>query len=52
MELPGVRRKSYEDWPVTFMDPDKLDTAGFYYVNHGDGLLSVLQSDASTLDGG
>jgi ribosomal protein S27AE len=36
MELPGVQRESYEDWPVTFMDPDKLAAAGFYYINHGD----------------
>jgi hypothetical protein len=36
MELPGVRRKSYEDWPVTFMDPNKMAAAGFYYTCHGD----------------
>jgi hypothetical protein len=36
MELPGVQLRSYEDWPVTFMDPEKIAAAGFYYTCHGD----------------
>jgi hypothetical protein len=30
MEMEALRLKSYEDWPLTFMDPHKLATAGFY----------------------
>ncbi|XP_069680761.1 baculoviral IAP repeat-containing protein 7-B isoform X2 [Periplaneta americana] len=27
------RRKTYEKWPVAFMDPNRLSAAGFYYKN-------------------
>ncbi|XP_047355433.1 baculoviral IAP repeat-containing protein 8-like isoform X1 [Vespa velutina] len=31
-----VRLQSFENWPVTFIEPKRLATAGFYYVGEAD----------------
>jgi hypothetical protein len=36
MVLQAVRLKSYESWPLSFMDPEEMDAAGFYYTGYGD----------------
>lgn len=34
--LEAVRRQTFADWPITYMDPDKLARAGFYYLKTKD----------------
>jgi hypothetical protein len=36
MKSEADRRKTYERWPVSFMDTNHLSAAGFYYTNQGD----------------
>nr|CAD7461407.1 unnamed protein product [Timema tahoe] len=36
MKMESERRKTFRRWPVPFMDPDKLASAGFYYLNKDD----------------
>jgi hypothetical protein len=36
MEIEALRLKSYEDRPLTFMDPKELAAAGLYYTFHDD----------------
>jgi baculoviral IAP repeat-containing protein 2/3 len=36
MGLQGVRLKSSESWPLSFMDQEEMATAAFYYTCHGD----------------
>lgn len=38
MKCEADRLKTYEKWPVVFMDPHRLSAAGFYYMNRGDGV--------------
>ncbi|KAG7201967.1 hypothetical protein KM043_004667 [Ampulex compressa] len=32
----SARLQSFENWPVPFMEPEKLAAAGFYYIGEGD----------------
>lgn len=34
----SVRLASYGNWPVAYMDPAKLSSAGFYYTGEGDNV--------------
>jgi hypothetical protein len=34
--LEELRLKSYDDWPVTFMDPKQMAEAGLYYTCNDD----------------
>ena len=36
MKKESDRRKTYETWPVSFMDPHRLSAAGFYYTDQND----------------
>jgi len=36
MKSEADRRKTYEKWPVPFMDKDHLSAAGFFFTNRGD----------------
>lgn len=36
MKSEADRRRTYERWPVPFMDTNLLSAAGFYYTNKGD----------------
>ena len=36
MKCETDRRRTYERWPVPFMDINRLSAAGFYYTNQGD----------------
>jgi len=36
MKSEADRRRTYERWPVPFMDKDRLSAAGFYFTNRGD----------------
>lgn len=36
MKRESDRRKTYESWPITFMDPHRLSAAGFYYTDQND----------------
>jgi len=36
MKSEADRRKTYEGWPVSFMDKNQLSAAGFYFTNRGD----------------
>jgi hypothetical protein len=36
MKSEADRRRTYEKWPVPFMDKDHLSAAGFYFTNRGD----------------
>jgi hypothetical protein len=36
MKSEADRRRTYEKWPVPFMDKDDLSAAGFYFTKRGD----------------
>jgi E3 ubiquitin-protein ligase XIAP len=36
LKCEANRRKTYERWPVPFMDPHRMAAAGFYYINQAD----------------
>jgi hypothetical protein len=36
MKSEADRRRTYERWPVSFMDKDHMSAAGFYFTNRGD----------------
>jgi len=36
MKSEADRRRTFEDWPVAFMDTNRLSAAGFYFTNRND----------------
>jgi len=36
MKIEADSRKTYDEWPVPFMDKNQLAAAGFYLTNWGD----------------
>jgi hypothetical protein len=34
--LPDLRLHSFDYWPATFMDPERMAGAGFYFTGRGD----------------
>ncbi|XP_008554573.1 baculoviral IAP repeat-containing protein 7-B isoform X1 [Microplitis demolitor] len=36
--IESVRLQSYANWPLSYMEPEKLAAAGFYYTGEGDSV--------------